>query len=61
MANWSDTAIVLTGQAWHIRRALDSLESRKHNLSLANIHWTYNAVPLILATTSSATFFGASA
>ena len=49
MANWSDTAIVLTGQAWHIRRALDTLESGKHNLSSANIHWTYNADALILA------------
>ena len=49
MANWSDTAIVLTGQAWHIRRALDQLESRKFDLSLANIHWTHNAEDLTLS------------
>ena len=49
MANWSDTAIVLTGQAWHIRKALDQLESRKFNLSLANIHWTHNADDLTLS------------
>ena len=49
MANWSDTAIVLTGQAWHIRRALDTLESGKHNLSLKNIHWYHNAANLTLS------------
>lgn len=49
MANWSDTAIVLTGQAWHIRRALDTLESRKFNLSLANTYWMYNADALTLS------------
>ena len=49
MANWSDTEIILTGQAWHIRRALDQLESRKHNLSLLNIHWTYNTADLTLS------------
>ena len=49
MANWSDTAIILTGDAWHIRRALDALESRKFNLSLANIHWTHNANDLTLS------------
>ena len=49
MANWSDTAIILTGDAWHIRRALDTLESGKHNLSLANIHWTHNADDLTLS------------
>ena len=49
MANWSDTAIVLTGQAWHIRRALDQLESRKFDLSLANIHWTHSAANLTIS------------
>lgn len=49
MANWSDTTIVLTGQAWYIRRALDTLESGKHNLSLEDLDWTYNADALILA------------
>ena len=49
MANWSDTVIVLTGDAWHIRKALDQLESRKFDLSLANIHWTYNADNLTLS------------
>ena len=49
MANWSDTAIVLTGQAWHIRKALDTLESGKHNLSLADIFWAYNANDLTLS------------
>ena len=49
MANWSDTTIVLTGQAWHIRKALDQLESRKFDLSLANIHWTHNADDLTLS------------
>lgn len=49
MTNWSDTAIVLTGQAWHIRKALDQLESRKFDLSLANIHWTHNADDLTLS------------
>ena len=49
MANWSDTAIVLTGQAWHIRRALDSLESGKHDLSLEDLDWTHNAVNLTLS------------
>ena len=49
MANWSDTTIVLTGQAWHIRRALDTLESGKHNLSLADLDWTHNADDLTLS------------
>ena len=49
MANWSDTAIVLTGQAWHIRRALDSLESGKHNLSLADPRHRNNAANLTLS------------
>ena len=49
MANWSDTAIVLTGQAWHIRRALDTLESGKHNLSLKNIYWYHNAANLTIS------------
>ena len=49
MANWSDTAIILTGQAWHIRRALDTLESGKHDLSLADLDWTHNAVNLTLS------------
>ncbi len=49
MANWSDTAIVLTGQAWYIRKALDKLESGKHDLSLADLDWTYNADNLTLS------------
>ena len=49
MANWSNTAIILTGDAWHIRRALDALESRKFDLFLANIHWTHNADNLTLS------------
>ena len=49
MANWSDTAIVLTGQAWHIRRALDSLESGKQDLELADLDWTHNADALTLS------------
>ena len=49
MANWSDTTIVLTGQAWHIRRALDTLESGKQDLELADLDWTYNADNLTLS------------
>ena len=49
MANWSDTEIILTGQAWYIRKALDTLESNKHDLSLADLYWTHNAVNLTLS------------
>lgn len=49
MANWSDIAIILTGDAWHIRKALGTLESGKHSLSLAKINWTHNADGLTLS------------
>ena len=49
MANWSDTEIILTGQAWYIRKALDTLESGEHNLSLADLHWTHNVANLTIS------------
>ena len=49
MVNWSDTEIILTGQAWYIRKALDTLESGEHNLSLADLHWTHNVANLTIS------------
>ena len=49
MVNWSDTEIILTGQAWYIRKSLDTLESGEHNLSLADLHWTHNVANLTIS------------